>query len=92
MATFELRKLGRFSEMSVTIVREDNEDEKKFCKKAEKVVSAMKRSLGKDAKINPPRCEGGIFSVIIRVPDADDDPAEEKINKLQGKYFPESLA
>jgi len=89
MATFELRKLGMFSKMSITIVREDNEDEKKFCKKGERVVSALKKSLGKDAKIDS-RCESGILSIMVRVPDADDELAEDKIVELREKYFPES--
>lgn len=89
MATFELRKLGMFSEMSITIVREDNEDEKKFCKKGERVVSALKKSLGKNAKIDF-HCGGGILSVMVRVPDADDELAEDKITELRKKYFPES--
>ena len=91
MATFELRKLGMFSKMSVTIVMKDDEDEKKFCKKGERVVSALKKALGKDAKIDF-RCGGGILSVMVNVPDADDELAEDKIIKLQEKYFPESLA
>jgi Na+-transporting NADH:ubiquinone oxidoreductase subunit NqrF len=89
MATLETVDLGAFSEMSVTIIMEDGEDEKKFCKKGEKIVSALKRSLGKGAKISS-RCGGGIVSVMVKVPYADGKLAKLKISKLQGKYFPES--
>ena len=89
MAKFELRKLGTFSKMSFTIIREDNEDEKSFCKKGERVVSALRKFLGKSAKIDL-RCGGGIMTVVVEFPAVGLRRATAKIKELRDKYFPKN--